>query len=87
MNLREDRREGGSVLCPQLLPVLVLVKVWSEGSEPCGDTELVFLLLEAVCALEGSVEVKLSLYVCLSSLSVHSCLVCVAGYDTAVRSG
>ena len=56
MNLGEDRRESVNVLTSGLFPVLVLLKVWSEGSDPCGNIDLILLLLEAVCALEGVQE-------------------------------
>lgn len=59
MNLSKDSRESVNELSPRLFPVLILLKVWSEGSEPCGNTDLVLLLLEAVCALDGVEEVKL----------------------------
>ena len=58
MNLCEDRREqGGFLLTPQLIPALILMKVWSEGgSEPCDSVDVVLLLLEVVCALEGVLD-------------------------------
>ena len=69
MNLCEDRRESQNALSPRVLPVLVLLKVWSEyGEDPCENVDLILLLLEAVCSLEGSqVEVTGSQQVQLSS--------------------
>lgn len=58
MNLSEDRREGVSVVDSRLFPVLLLLKVWSEGSDPCNNIDLVLLLLESICALEGAEEVS-----------------------------
>ena len=55
MNLCEDRRESQNALSPRVLPVLVLLKVWSEcGEDPCDNMDLILLLLESVCSLEGS---------------------------------
>lgn len=62
MNLSEDRRECVNVVNSRLFPVLILLKVWSEGGEPCSNTDLVLLLLEAVCALEGVEEVNQTIY-------------------------
>ena len=54
MNLSDDRRESRNALSPRLFPVLVLLNVWSEcGEYPCENVELILLLLESVCALEG----------------------------------
>lgn len=53
MNLSLDRRESENVLTPPLFSVLILLKVWSEESDPYSDVDLILLMLEAVCALEG----------------------------------
>ena len=54
MNLSEDSKDGCCSLSPRVLPVLLLLKVWSEsGDDPCDQVELVLLLLETVLALEG----------------------------------
>lgn len=58
MNLSEDRREGVNVIDSRLFPVLLLLKVWSEGSDPCNNIDLVLLLLESVCSLGGVEEVN-----------------------------
>ena len=88
MNLSEDRRESQNVLSPRLLPALVLLKVWSEsGEDPCGKVDLILLLLEAVCALEGSQD-KVSSRPSLSTAPVEvwyteayicRALVCIRG--------
>ena len=58
MNLGEDCRESRNVLSPRVLPVLVLLKVWSEsgGDHLCENVDLILLLLETVCSLEGTQE-------------------------------
>ena len=53
MNLCLDCTESENVLTPPLFSVLILLKVWSEESEPYDDVDLILLMLEAVCALEG----------------------------------
>lgn len=58
MNLAKDCREVHASLCPEVVPILLLVKGWSElEGDVYAHTDLVFLLLEAVCAFEGSEEV------------------------------
>lgn len=83
MNLSEDRREGVNVVDSRLFPVLLLLKVWSEGSDPCSNIDLVLLLLESICALEGAEEVSqlaIDLYdllICRSNQSCRSFSVCL----------
>ena len=68
MNLGEDRKESQTVLSPRILPVLVLLKVWSEcGEDPCENVDLVLLLLETVCSLEGSQD-KVEVYILIRSV-------------------
>ena len=58
MNLSEDLRESETILCVELVPVLLLVKVWSElDGDPYTHCDFVFLLLEAICTFECSEEV------------------------------
>ena len=93
MNLCEDRREQGvNVLSPQLIPVLILIKTWSEGSgDPSDNVDLVLLILEAVCALEGvQDEVSFRYHhpeYRLLSLSQEQNMIlvqCIVGGDSAV---
>lgn len=58
MNLAKDCRDVHASLCPEVVPILLLVRGWSElGGDVYSHTDLVFLLLEAVCGFEGSEEV------------------------------
>lgn len=92
MNLNDDRREGVNVVDSRLFPVLLLLKVWSEGSDPCSNIDLVLLLLESICALEGVEEVSqrltgysvevLSHPNVLTSMILIVCM-CIEGNDTA----
>ena len=69
MNLSEDLRESEGILCEELIPVLLLVKIWSESDgDPYTHTDFIFLLLETVCAFESSEEVKKTIPVLVFSL-------------------
>ena len=88
MNLSEDRRESRNAFSPRLFPVLVLLKVWSEcGEYPCENVELILLLLESVCALEG---VQDKVYTCFSVLYacvyVCACMCGVCMQDVTLQS-
>lgn len=73
MNLCEDRREQSvKILRPELIPVLILMKTWSEGSgNPCENVDLVLLILEAVCALEGVQEEVSAIILAIPLHAVH----------------
>ena len=78
MNLSEDRRESRNALSPRLFPVLVLLNVWSEcGEYPCENVELILLLLESVCALEG-VQDKVYTFFSVLYACVYACA-CICG--------
>ena len=85
MNLAVDRRDAPVRLTPDLLPLVNLARIWSELEDPYSPVDVIQLMLEVVCSLEGDEKVRqVQLLICFACnkctlINVHlSCIFCIS---------